>query len=146
MTKELWINLPVKDVNRSKAFFTSLGFSFNPQYSNGEDGACLIVGERNVAVMLFKETAFEGFAGTNVADVKQGTEVLFSIDAESPEEVDALARKVVEAGGTIYGEPGYKDGWMYGCGFIDPDGHRWSVLHMDMERMPRQQKQDAEQV
>jgi predicted lactoylglutathione lyase len=144
MTKELWINLPVKDIQRSKAFFTSLGFSFNPQYCNDDTGACLNIGEKNVAVMLFKEELFKEFSGTNVADVKQGAEVLFSIDAESPQEVDALAEKVVNAGGTLYGKPGYKDGWMYGCGFIDLDGHRWSVLHMDMSRMPKQNLQQEQ--
>ncbi|WP_224998791.1 VOC family protein [Cesiribacter sp. SM1] len=144
MTKELWINLPVKDINRSKAFFTSLGFSFNPQYCNGDDGACLNIGEKNVAVMLFKEELFKEFAGTHVAELKQGVEVLFSIDAESPQEVDALAEKVLSAGGTLYGEPGYKHGWMYGCGFIDPDGHRWSVLHMDMSKMPQRQVQQEQ--
>jgi predicted lactoylglutathione lyase len=101
MTKALWINLPVEDVNKSKAFFTKLGFEQNLQYGVREDSASL-----------------------------------FSIDAESVAEVDEMAKKVIDAGGTIYGDPGYKDGWMYGCGFIDLDGQRWSILYMDMSKMP----------
>lgn len=136
MTKSLWINLPVKSISKSKVFFTALGFTLNLQYGVREDSACFLVGESNLAIMLFEESLYEGFAGTAIADHRHGGEVLFSIDAESPEEVDALAEKVIGAGGTIYGEPGYKDGWMYGCGFIDLDGQRWSILYMDMSKMP----------
>lgn len=136
MIKSLWINLPVKDINKSKAFFTQLGFTLNLQYGVREDSACFLVGESNLVIMLFEENLYEGFVGTSIADKRNGSEVLFSFDAESPEEVDSLAQKVVAAGGTIYGEPGYKDGWMYGCGFIDLDGQRWNILYMDMSKMP----------
>ncbi|MDQ0966266.1 putative lactoylglutathione lyase [Flavobacterium sp. W4I14] len=136
MIKSLWINLPVKDINKSKAFFTQLGFTLNLQYGTREDSACFLVGESNLAIMLFEEALYEGFAGTSIADNRNGGEVLFSFDAESPQEVDDLAQKVVAAGGTLYGEPGYKDGWMYGCGFVDLDGQRWSILFMDMTKMP----------
>ncbi|SFA58767.1 hypothetical protein SAMN04488511_12055 [Pedobacter suwonensis] len=136
MTKSLWINLPVKDINKSKAFFTALGFSLNLQYGARADSACLLVGESNFAIMLFEENLYESFIGMNIADRRNGGEVLFSFDAESPEEVDSLAQKVVDAGGTLYGEPGYKDGWMYGCGFVDLDGQRWNILYMDMSKMP----------
>ena len=136
MTKSLWINLPVKDINKSKAFFTALGFTLNLQYGTREDSACFLVGESNLAIMLFEEALYEDFTGTSIADKRNGGEVLFSFDAESPEEVDELAQKVVAAGGTLYGEPRYKDGWMYGCGFIDLDGQRWSILYMDMSKMP----------
>ncbi|CAH0132147.1 hypothetical protein SRABI27_02859 [Pedobacter sp. Bi27] len=136
MIKSLWINLPVKDINKSKTFFSQLGFTLNLQYGTREDSACFLVGESNLAIMLFEETLYEGFAGTSIADKRNGGEVLFSFDAESPEEVDDLAQKVVAAGGTLYGEPGYKDGWMYGCGFVDLDGQRWSILYMDMNKMP----------
>ncbi|KQM69615.1 extradiol dioxygenase [Pedobacter sp. Leaf216] len=136
MTKSLWINLPVKNISKSKEFFTQLGFTLNLQYGVRDDSACFLVGESNLAIMLFEESLYEGFAGTGIADQRDGAEVLFSFDAESPEEVDELAKKVVAAGGTLYGEPGYKDGWMYGCGFIDLDGQRWSILYMDMTKMP----------
>jgi predicted lactoylglutathione lyase len=132
MTKEFWVNLPVKNIKKSKDFFSQLGFSFNPVPGNGNDSACLVAGSKNVAIMLFEEPTFKTFTLGEITDTKHGTEVLFSIDAESREEVDEFAVKVKKAGGTIYSPPGEKDGWMYGCGFSDPDGHRWSVLHMDM--------------
>ena len=137
MTKEFWINLPVKNIKKSKDFFTKIGFSFNPVPGNDNHSACLVVGSKNVVVMLFEEPAFKTFTSMKITDTKQNTEVLFSIDAENREEVNDFATKVKKAGGTIYTEPGEKDGWMYGCGFSDLDGHRWSVLHMDMTKMQK---------
>jgi uncharacterized protein len=137
MTKELWLNLPVKDINKSKDFFTKLGFSFNEKHGNSNESACLIVGSKNVAVMLFVESTFKTFTKNNLADTSQATEVLISIDAESREEVDELAKKAAAAGGIIYAEPAENQGWMYGCGFADLDGHRWNVLFMDMSKMPQ---------
>ena len=138
MTKELWINLPVKDLKKSKEFFNKLGFSFDEKYTNSDEGACLVIGEKNIVVMLFTESAFKNFTGNKIPDSKQGTEVLFSIDAESRQEVDEMAEKVVKAGGTIYAEAEDNDSWMYGFGFSDLDGHRWNVLFMDMSKLPRE--------
>lgn len=135
MTKELWINLPVKDLKKSKEFFTKIGFSFDERYIDNDEGASLIIGDKNIVIMLFTQAAFKNFTGSEIPDPKQGTEVLFSIDAESREEVDELAEKITKAGGTIYAEAGDTDGWMYGFGFVDLDGHRWNVLYMDMSKM-----------
>ncbi len=88
-------------------------------------------------MMLFTEPAFKTFTRNEIVNTKQGTEVLLSIDVESREEVDEMAAKAVKAGGTLYAEPGDNQGWMYGCGFADPDGHRWNVLYMDMSKMPK---------
>jgi predicted lactoylglutathione lyase len=134
MTKQFWINLPVKDIKRSKDFFSQLGFSFNTQHGNTENSASLVIGEKNVVVMLFDEPTFKGFLGDAAASIGQ-TEVLLSIDAESKEEVDELAVKAVAAGGTSSHKPGEMKGWMYGCVFSDPDGHKWNVLYMDMSKM-----------
>ncbi|MBI5917450.1 MAG: extradiol dioxygenase [Bacteroidetes bacterium] len=136
MTKELWINLPVKNAQQSKAFFTQLGFSFSAQHGS-DDSACLLVGSKNAVVMLFEEPIFKNFTRHELADAKQATEVLISIDAESREEVDEMARKAVAAGGTLFAQPAEIQGWMYGCGFADLDGHRWNVLYMDLSQMPR---------
>jgi len=136
MTKSLWINLPVNDVNQSKDFFRKIGFTPNTQYGSNEDSASFLVGDSKLVIMLFKKSLYESFAGAAVPKLISGAEVLFSIDAESPEEVDELAKKVIDAGGQLYGEPGYKHGWMYGCGFIDLDGQRWSILYMDLSKMP----------
>lgn len=134
MAKQFWINLPVKDINKSKEFFSKLGFSFNTEYGNTDESASLVIGDKNVVVMLFAESAFKNFTRNEILDAKQATEVLLSIDAESREEVDLVTKKAVEAGGTIFGEPG-DHGWMYGSGFADLDGHRWNVLYMDMSKM-----------
>jgi predicted lactoylglutathione lyase len=137
MTKELWINLPVKDVQKSKAFFTKLGFSFNTQFGNGPNSASLVIGNKNVIVMLFAETVFKGFVQNELTDTNRSSEVLFSFDAESKEEVDEMAKKVEDAGGVIFGRPHENQGWMYGFGFCDLDGHRWNMLYMDMSKMPK---------
>ncbi|UKT65320.1 VOC family protein [Pedobacter mucosus] len=136
MTKSIWINLPVKDIAKSKNFFLALGFKLNLEYGSREDSACILIGESNFVIMLFEESLYESFVDKKLAENKSGTEVLFSFDAESVEEVNEMAEKVVAAGGTLYGKPGYKDGWMYGFGFIDLDGQRWNMLYMDMTKVP----------
>ena len=138
MTKEIWLNLPVKDINRSKAFFTALGFSFDPRHGDSDQAAGMIIGEKKMMVMLFNEANFMNFTGHGIADTSKGNELLISFDAESREEVDELARKAEAAGGTIFGKPAEHQGWMYGCGFVDPDGHRWNALFMDMSKLPKQ--------
>jgi len=136
MTKQLWLNLPVKDLEKSKKFFSELGFSFNTEHGNSPVSASLVMG-KNV-LMLFDETSFKSFTKTEIADTAKSNEILISIDVESKEEADELAEKVTNAGGIIYAEPGEKDGWMYGFGFTDLDGHRWNVLYMDISKMPNQ--------
>ncbi|MDB5250811.1 MAG: extradiol dioxygenase [Segetibacter sp.] len=135
MIQDIWINLPVNDVNKSKEFFTKLGFSLNQRFPNSDTSASLLIGKKEVVVMLFDEQTFKGFSNAQVADAKQVTEVLLSIGAESKEEVDELAKKAVAAGGTSNHKPGEMKGWMYGCLFVDLDGHRWNVLYMDMSKM-----------
>ncbi|WP_333818846.1 VOC family protein [Ohtaekwangia sp.] len=137
MTKEFWINLPVKDVKKSKEFFTKLGFSFNPHAGGGENSACLLMGNENIVVMLFEEPTFKSFTNHAITDTKQSTEVLLSFDAESRSEVDAIAAKVKAAGGAVVNGPGDSQGWMYGMVFSDLDGHCWNVLYMDISKMPK---------
>jgi uncharacterized protein len=138
MTKQLWINLPVKDIRRSKEFFTGIGFSPNDQYGNSDNSASFLIGEKRIVLMLFDESSFRGFTQNAIADTRQASEVLFSLDAESRDEVDEMARKAEEAGGTVFAVPGENQGWMYGCGFSDPDGHRWNVLYLDFSKIPGQ--------
>lgn len=136
MTKDFWLNLPVKNLSKSKEFFTKIGFTINTDSpGNTATSAPLVIGSKNVIVMLFEESVFKGFTGNSLADTTKTTEVMMSIDAESREEVDQLAHKVTEAGGSLFGQPSEIHGCMYGCGFTDPDGHRWNVLYMDMSKM-----------
>jgi len=98
----------------------------------------MFVGHKKVVVNLFKEDLFQGFIGGRpLTGANQSHEVLFSIGAASPGEVDEMALKAEKAGGIVYGKPGFKDGWMYGCGFTDLDGHCWNVLYMDLSKMPK---------
>lgn len=136
MVKEIWFNLPVKNVAQSKDFFQKLGFPFNSAHAT-EHSAPMQVGQHKITVMLFEENLFKTFTQNELSDTLKGTEMLISIDAESREEVDDMARKAEEAGGTVYAKPAENQGWMYGCGFVDLDGHRWNVLYMDMSKMPR---------
>ncbi|MBC7829665.1 MAG: VOC family protein [Chitinophagaceae bacterium] len=137
MTKELWINLPVKDVKKSREFFTKIGFIQNTHFPETEQMSSVFAGTKSIVIMLCAEPVFQGFSQNKIADTKQSTEVLFSFDAESRDEVDELAEKVTAAGGNVFAKPGENQGWMYGCAFTDPDGHRWNVLHMDMSKMPK---------
>ncbi|UWY29936.1 VOC family protein [Flavobacterium sp. TR2] len=135
MTKQIWLNLPVKDVAKAKDFFWKIGFSFNEQHDT-PSSTCMVVGEGHFVIMLFEEMLFSSFSKNSITDTKSSSEVLISIDAESREEVDELAEKVKEAGGNVFAPPAESQGWMYGCGFTDLDGHRWNVLFMDFSKLP----------
>ncbi len=137
MTKEIWINLPVKNVGKTKKFFDEIGFQINDQHPANDSMVCYSVGEKNITVLFFDEETFKGFTKSEVSDAKRGAEVLISLDAENSAEVDELAGKVFDAGGTIFSEPQEIEGWMYGFGFADPDGHRWNVVNMDFSKLPQ---------
>ena len=128
MHKQIFVNLPVRDLGRSREFFASLGFTFNPQFSN-DDAACMIVGE-NIFVMLLVERFFQGFTSKPVANARETTEVLTCLSCESREEVDALVAKALAAGGRAP-NPQQDHGFMYGHGFEDLDGHVWELAYMD---------------
>lgn len=128
MHKQIFVNLPVKDLARSRAFFARLGFTFNEQFSN-DDGACLILGE-NIFAMLLAERFFQTFTGKPVADAFETTEVLTCLSCESRAEIDALVAKAIDAGGRAP-NPKRDHGFMYGHGFEDLDGHVWELAWMD---------------
>ena len=135
MAKEIWANLPVKNVSKAKEFFSRLGFSFSTTMDGGEQFACLLVGTNNFHVLLFQQDIFKTFTQNALADATAATEVMFSIDAENRQEVDDMAEKVTAAGGIVFGKPAEFQGWMYGCAFTDLDGHRWNMLFRDLEKM-----------
>lgn len=127
MAKQIFINLPVADLPGTIAFFTALGFSFNPQWTD-ETATCMIVGN-NIFVMLLKQDRFQTFTPKPVADAHQSTEVLLCLALDSRDEVDSMVRKAVAAGGSTYNEP-QDHGFMYGHGFQDLDGHIWELVYM----------------
>jgi predicted lactoylglutathione lyase len=128
------VNLPVKDLNRSIEFFTKLGYTFNPQFTN-ENATCMIIAE-DISVMLLVETFFKTFTKKEIADATKTTEVLITLSAESKEAVDELVAKAVAAGGTTP-NPKQEQDFMYGHGFQDLDGHLWEVMWMDMSAFPQ---------
>lgn len=135
MATKIFVNLPVKDLKRSMDFFSSLGFTFNMQFTD-EQAACMIIGE-NIFAMLLVEARFRDFTKKPVADATKSTEVLLALDAESREAVDEMVRRAVAAGGSVYADP-MDHGWMYGHSFADPDGHQWEVMYMDEEALAQQ--------
>lgn len=137
MTQDIWINLPVKDLARSITFFTKIGFATNPGPGNSEKSASFTIGEKKIVLMLFVQDVFSSFTNNALSDTAKGTEVLFSLSADSREHVNDIANQAKSAGGTVFSEPGESNGFMYGCGFCDPDGHRWNVLFMDASKMPQ---------
>jgi predicted lactoylglutathione lyase len=137
MTQDIWINLPVKDLARSVTFFTEIGFARNLGPGNSEQSASFTLGEKKVVLMLFAQDVFSGLTNNALSSTTKGTEVLFSLGADSRDQVNDIANRARSAGGTVFGEPQESNGFMYGCGFCDPDGHRWNVLFMDMSKMPK---------
>ena len=134
MATKIFVNLPVKDLNKSKEFFARLGFSFNEQFTE-DKAACLVIGE-NIFAMLLREEFFKTFTKKEIADAKKTTEALIAIDAESRQQVDDMVKKAAEAGGSIYRDA-EDHGWMYGHSFADLDGHQWEVLYMDEAALPQ---------
>jgi predicted lactoylglutathione lyase len=127
MATQIFVNLPVKDLKKSVTFFTSLGFKFNPQFTD-ENATCMIVGE-NIFVMLLVESFFKTFTSKVICDATRQTEVIVCISAESRKTVDDLVAKAVAAGGAAP-RKSQDHGFMYQHGFQDLDGHLWEVVHM----------------
>jgi uncharacterized protein len=133
MTKQIFVNLPVQNLQTSIVFFTALGFTFNPQFTD-ENATCMIISE-NIFVMLLVKPMFATFTKKEIADAYKTTEVLIAIDVESKTAVDEMVAKAQKAGGNIYDEP--KDhGWMYQHCFEDLDGHLWEVMWADLNLLP----------
>lgn len=128
MSRMIFVNLPVRDLQRSMTFFRALGFDFNPQFTD-ETAACLVISEQIYAMLLTHEK-FESFSPKPVSDTREGNEVLVCLSCESRAEVDDLVRRAVGAGGATFRDP-QDHGFMYGHSFQDPDGHVWELVWMD---------------
>src|SRR5262245_20501726 len=128
MSRKIFVNLPVKDLPKSKDFFGKLGFAFNAQFTD-DTAACMILND-NAYSMLLTHAKFKAFAPKAIADATRSTEVLVALSCESRAKVDELVATAVAAGGTRYSKP--KDyGFMYGHGFQDLDGHVWELFWME---------------
>lgn len=127
-SRKIFVNVSVKDLQRSMSFFKQLGFEFNQQFTD-EKAACMIISSE-AYVMLLSEPFFETFTKKALCDSSTHTEALLALSCESREEVDKLVRIALESGGKPAMEP-VDHGFMYYATFYDPDGHHWEVLWMD---------------
>jgi predicted lactoylglutathione lyase len=128
VTTKIFVNLPVKDLNKTIEFFTKLGFKFNPQFTD-ENATCMIVGE-DIFVMLLVEKFFKTFTKKEICDTSKNTEVIVALSVEGREKVDQMINRAIEAGGRESREP-QDHGWMYGRSFEDINGHIWEIIYMD---------------
>ncbi|WP_219838049.1 VOC family protein [Paenibacillus sp. R14(2021)] len=125
---KIFVNLPVKDLSKSVAFFNSVGFGFNDQFTDA-NAACMVISE-HIYVMLLSEDYFRTFTKKPVADAAASTEVILALSAASKESVDEIVYKALSNGGKISNDP-IDHGFMYAWSFQDIDGHLWEVLYMD---------------
>jgi predicted lactoylglutathione lyase len=136
MAKQIFINLAVKDLQKSMDFYYALGFSNNPQFSD-DTGKCMVWSE-NILVMIMTHEKFTTFATKPIADTKSNLAGLFSLSVESVDEVNSILNKGLDAGGTEPTE--MKDyGFMQQRTIEDFDGHTWEVFYMDITKFPKEQ-------
>ncbi|WP_234734748.1 VOC family protein [Tellurirhabdus bombi] len=128
MATKIFVNLPVKNLDQSVAFFTKLGFTFNPQFTD-EKATCMVVGDDNY-VMLLVEPFFQSFTKKELNNTSTTAETIIALTADNRQQVDELADKAIAAGATTYAEP-IDQGFMYSRSFQDLDGHHWEFFYMD---------------
>jgi len=133
MSKQVFINLPVKDLKKSMAFYEAIGFTNNPQFTD-ETAACMAWSD-TIFVMLLTHDKFKQFISKSIIDTKQSVGVINALSLDSNDDVNLFTEKAVHAGGREYAEP--KDyGFMQQRCVEDLDGHNWEVLYMDISKFP----------
>ena len=134
MPTKIFVNLPVKDLEASMTFFKTLGYTFNPQFTD-ETAACMVISD-DIYAMLLTEKKFKEFTKKQIADATKTTEVLTCLSTDSKDEVNRIVDAAMKAGATEAREP-MDYGFMYGRSFNDLDGHIWEIIHMDMAAVPQ---------
>ncbi|WP_137390202.1 VOC family protein [Rhodoligotrophos defluvii] len=135
MNTKIFVNLPVSDLDRSMGFFKTLGYSFNPQFTN-EEAACMVISE-HIYAMLITKPRFKDFTKKEIADATKTTEVLIALSAESRDAVNRLVDTALASGATE-ALPPQDHGFMFVRSFNDPDGHIWEILWMDPAAVARE--------
>jgi predicted lactoylglutathione lyase len=135
MATQIFVNLPVKDLDKSVAFFTELGYSFNPNFTD-EKATCMIISD-SIFAMLLVEPYFMSFTKKEIPDTSKAAEVTLALSRESRAEVDSIVNMAIKAGGKAHNEPNDM-GFMYSWGYEDLDGHIWEVMWMDPSGMPEE--------
>jgi uncharacterized protein len=128
MARKIFVNLAVRDLQKSMEFFSTLGFTFNRQFTD-DKAACMVISDE-AFVMLLAEPFFKTFTKRQPCDTSRSTEALMALSCASKAEVDEIVRKAIDAGGEHAMDP-TDQGFMYGWSFYDLDGHHWEVLWMD---------------
>lgn len=139
MAKQIFVNLPVKDLGKTIEFFKKLGFEFNPQFTD-ENATCMVVND-NIFVMLLVEKFFKTFTQKEICDTTKNTEVIIALSTESREKVDQMLENVIKAGGKESRKP-QDHGWMYGRSFEDLNGHLWEIIYMDEKALKENYSQE----
>ena len=130
MTQMIFVNLPVTDLNRSKAFYEAIGATNNPQFTDAN--AAMMSFSREVNVMLLTHARWADFTTKAIPDARTNAQVLLALSRDSREAVDAITADAARQGVVIDPTPKQDHGWMYGRSFEDPDGHIWEVMWMDL--------------
>ena len=134
MSTKIFLNLPIKDLDKTIAFFTKAGFTFNKQFTD-ENATCMIISE-DIFAMLLVEKFFKTFTKKTICDTTKSTEVILALGVKSRKKVDELMKKVLAAGATEPREA-QEHGWMYGRSFQDINGHLWEVFWMDPSKVQK---------
>ena len=134
--KQIFVNLPVKDLKRSVDFFTKVGFEFNANFTD-ESATCMIIGD-NIYAMLLVEDRFQSFISKKISNAADTAEVIVALSVESREQVDLIVQAALDAGAKPYNDP-QDHGFMYGWSFQDPDDDLWEVSYMDLSSFPTQE-------
>jgi uncharacterized protein len=138
---KIFVNLPVRDLKKTMDFFSKLGYSFNPVFTD-ENAACMVISE-DIYSMLLTEKFFKNFIpDREICDAKRSTEVLVALTVGSRKEVDELVGKAVEVGGSEYRQA-QDYGWMYGRAFQDINGHIWEITYANLDAMPEEMRNKA---
>ena len=135
MAKQIFINLPVRDLPKAKAFYEAVGAVNNPQFSD-DTSACMVLSE-TIFVMLLTHPKWASFTKKPISDAHAASEVMLALNADDRAAVDALVAAAAAHGGKADVNPTQDLGFMYGRSFEDPDGHIWETFFMDMSRMPQ---------
>ncbi len=133
-SRQLFVNLPVRDLPKSIEFFRKLGFTFDPQFTDAS-ATCMVVGD-GCFVMLLAESRFRDFTKKPICDATRHTEAIFAVRLETRAEVDTMVRQALAVGGSPSMDA-TDHGFMYASSFQDLDGHLWEVFQMDVSAMPK---------
>ena len=135
MAKQIFVNLPVRDLTKAKAFYEAIGAVNNPQFSD-DSSACMVLSD-TIFVMLLTHEKWAFFTKKPISDARQASEVMLALSADDRQAVDAVVSAAGAQGGKADVNPTQDLGFMYGRSFEDPDGHIWETFHMDMSQVPQ---------